>query len=108
MLGGILAPDWERLTLAQSADALYDWETTFEKYRAQSGEQVGETMRVAIVLGRVLRLVRDTLRAQLRAIDNDWVKFKSVLHQVLISDRVYSMTGGVAGGGGGGRRGEGG
>lgn len=46
MLGGILAPEWEKLTL-KFAEGLCDWETHLMHYEAQSGEWVGGTTRVA-------------------------------------------------------------
>lgn len=42
-----------------------------EVHGPQSGEKVGDTMRVAIGLGKALQYVRDSMCAQLRAIDND-------------------------------------
>lgn len=95
MLVGILAP-WERLTLAQCADALYDCETYLARYEAQSGQKVGGTMRAALVLGNAPRFVRDRLLAQLWVIDKDWVKHVAVAQYILASGRVYSATAVVA------------
>lgn len=51
--------------MAQFADTLYDWEILPARYETQSGEWVGNAMRVAIVLGKAARYVRESFRAQL-------------------------------------------
>ena len=89
-----MAESLDQLLNAEFKEAFSDWQTDIDTYESQAQEAVSDRLRIAILLKKAPKEIRELIRTNSRTIADNWREAKKVVDDFLMSGEEFDGHGG--------------